>query len=136
MAPRGRRYKSKPEYRDEHMAGTQSDQVAQAPKVVSADQETESATEASLRKALIQQPEVTVMPESKETKKEHKTWNSHMHGDAKGFFKVIKDKWDKLTDPDLLMINTEDNLVSAIAKRYEMPPEMAQVTVSDWMKSL
>jgi uncharacterized protein YjbJ (UPF0337 family) len=48
----------------------------------------------------------------------------------------IKERWGKLTDDDVTVINgQQDKLVGRIQERYGVAKEVAQKQVDEWMRS-
>ena len=66
----------------------------------------------------------------------HMNWD-RVEGNWKQFTGKVKEKWGKLTDDDLQVINGEqDQLVGRIQERYGVAKDEAQKQVKNWVGGL
>jgi uncharacterized protein YjbJ (UPF0337 family) len=66
----------------------------------------------------------------------HMNWD-RVEGNWKQFTGKVKEKWGKLTDDDLQVINgQQDQLVGRIQERYGVAKEEAQKQVKNWVGGL
>ena len=62
-------------------------------------------------------------------------WN-RIHGNWKQTQGKLKEKWGKLTDDDLTLINGQrEQLEGIIQKRYGLAKDMVRKDVDDWLKN-
>ena len=62
-------------------------------------------------------------------------WN-RVQGSWKQFTGKVKEKWGKLTDDDLTLVNGQrEQLEGIIQKRYGLAKDMVRKDVDDWLKS-
>ena len=62
-------------------------------------------------------------------------WN-RIQGNWKQAQGKVKEKWGKLTDDDLTVVNGQrEQLEGLIQKRYDMAKDMVRKDVDDWWKS-
>jgi len=60
-----------------------------------------------------------------------------VEGNWRQFTRKVKEKWGKLTDDDLQVINgQQDQLVGRIQERYGVAKEEAQKQVKNWVGGL
>jgi len=66
----------------------------------------------------------------------HINWD-RVEGNWRQFAGTVKEKWGKLTDDDLQVINgQQDQLVGRIQERYGVAKEEAQKQVKNWVGGL
>jgi uncharacterized protein YjbJ (UPF0337 family) len=66
----------------------------------------------------------------------HMNWD-RVEGNWKQFSGKVREKWGKLTDDDLQVINgQQDQLVGRIQERYGVAKEEAQKQVKNWVGGL
>ena len=65
----------------------------------------------------------------------HMDWN-RVEGNVKQVMGMVKEKWGKLTDDDLTVINgRRDQLGGKIQERYGYAKDQAQREIDDWYRS-
>ena len=69
-------------------------------------------------------------------KEAHLDWNC-IEGNWKQFGGRVKEKWGKLTDDDLTVINgRRDQLEGKIQERYGIAKDQARSDIDNWLNSL
>jgi uncharacterized protein YjbJ (UPF0337 family) len=77
-----------------------------------------------------------LMPDSVVRKEHAMNWD-RVEGNWKQFAGKVREKWGKLTDDDLQVINgQQDQLVGRIQERYGMAKDEAQKQVKNWVGGL